>query len=41
MEGFFLFISNANLQSTPPGAISKCAKAAELEGRNHPSMTLR
>jgi len=25
---FFLFIINANLQSTPPGAISKCAKGA-------------
>jgi hypothetical protein len=40
ISSFFYYIC-ANLQSTPPGAISKCVNRAGLEGRSHPAMTFR
>jgi hypothetical protein len=37
---FFCIYFIANLQSTPPGAISKCVRGTKSEGRSHPAMTL-
>jgi hypothetical protein len=37
----FLIKNNANLQSTPSGAISKCVKGSKPEGRSHTITTLR
>jgi hypothetical protein len=37
----FFIKNNANLQSTPSGAIRKCVRGSKPEGRSHPITTLR
>jgi hypothetical protein len=40
-KSFFYIKNNADLQSTPSGAISKCVIGSNPEGRSHPITTLR